>query len=510
MEKAQYSKVICIGGGPAGLTAGYQLSKANESVTVLEACPTYVGGISRTEYFKGFGFDIGGHRFFSKSKIIEQLWHEILPDDFIERPRKSRIFYQNKFFHYPLQPIDALKGIGILEASMCMMSFLKAKVFPVANPQNFEEWVSNAFGSRLFNIFFRTYTEKVWGMSCKDISADWAAQRIKGLNLWSAVFHGLFGNRASTSEKHEVIKTLINSFYYPRKGPGQLWEEAARKITAQGGHVCLGERVTSLVFSATTSTWTVSSTSPSGRISAWKADHVISSMPLRELILSLCPKAAPALRTAAEKLRYRDFLTVALIVKDRHAFDDNWLYIHDPSVKVGRIQNFKSWSPDLIPDSTLNCYGMEYFCFEGDGLWTQSDTELIALAQSEIEKIGLVRRQDFVGGHVVRQPKAYPVYDDSYAQNVAVIRSHLHDNYPNLHVVGRNGMHKYNNQDHAMMTALLTVKNILAGKAVYDVWQVNQDAEYHESGEVRGVVIEQGGRSVPQKIIPEAAQKKAS
>ena len=490
--------VAIIGAGPAGLTAAYLLCKEGVPVTVIEADPELVGGIARTASYKGYHFDIGGHRFFSKSKEVEDLWTELLPRDLLERPRSSRIFYRGKFFSYPLRAVEALLKLGIVESALCVLSYLKARLFPVPNPKSVEDWVSNQFGRRLFGIFFRTYTEKVWGMSCKEISADWAAQRIKGLALGSAIANALFPKR-KPKRGSAVIKTLIESFRYPRKGPGMMWEACARRVRELGGRVRMGEKVVGCAFDAGRREWTVAHVDRAGVRHETRAAHVISSAPLRELALGLRPQLEDETRAAASQLRYRDFLTVVLILKDRKIFDDNWIYIHDPAVKVGRIQNFKSWSPEMVPDPALCCYGLEYFCFEGDGLWSSSDADLLALAAGELERVGLAARSEVLDGCVVRQPKAYPVYDASYAANVEVIRRELKDRFPTLHVTGRNGMHKYNNQDHSMMTALLTVENILAGREIYDVWRVNEDAEYHEEGERASNASVSGLRQVPQR-----------
>lgn len=487
--------VLCIGAGPAGLTAGYLLSKQGIRVTVLEKDPRYVGGISRTEQRDGYCFDIGGHRFFSKSAEVEALWDEILGPDFIDRPRKSRIYYGKKFYPYPLKAKESLLNLGIIEAVLCVASYGWVRLFPIKNPRNFEEWVTNRFGARLYRIFFKTYTEKVWGMQCSEISADWAAQRIKGLSLYSAIKHAIFPQKKSgNTDRTQIIKTLIDSFRYPRKGPGMMWERAAEKINAQGGSVELGCNVSSLAPQG--NQWQVGYTTADGQNRQMLVDHVISSAPLRELALNL-PGLPQAARDAAQKLRYRDFLIVALVVRDTNRFDDNWIYIHDPSVKVGRIQNFKSWSPEMVPEAGRNCYGMEYFCFEGDGVWASADDKLVELASSELVKLGLAAPDEIIRGYVVRQPKAYPVYDDDYATHVATIREAIESRYPTLHLVGRNGMHKYNNQDHAMMTAMLTVKNIASGSKTYDVWKVNQDAEYHETLTREEVESSAGGRAVP-------------
>ncbi len=474
--------VAIIGAGPAGLTAGYLLAKNDVEVTVLELDPVYVGGISRTARYKGFHFDIGGHRFFSKSKAVDDFWNEILPNDMLQRPRSSRIFYGGKFFAYPLKPFEALLKLGIVRSILCIFSWLRARLFPVINPRNFQDWVTNQFGRRLFNTFFKSYTEKVWGMSCREISADWAAQRIKGLSLGSAIKNALFPQR-QPRDKSKIIKTLINSFRYPRKGPGMMWEVCAEKMQALGGELEMGCQVTGCEYDKLTETWSVQFRDREGREKTLQAEHVISSAPMRELVRGLTPTVAPRVREAADGLKYRDFLTVMLVVRAQDAFTDNWIYIHDPSVKVGRIQNFRSWSPEMVPEPDKACYGLEYFCFEHDGLWDSTDEELIDLAKRELVQIGLALKEHVVDGCVVRQKKAYPVYDDDYARHVATIRTALEQHYPNLHLVGRNGMHKYNNQDHAMMTAMLCVENILAEEKLYDLWQVNGDAEYHESGE---------------------------
>src|SRR6266699_24448 len=501
------TKVAIIGAGPAGLTAGYLQSKEEIGVNVVEADPVYVGGISRTVTYKSFHFDIGGHRFFSKSKAVEDLWTEILPNDMLVRARSSRIFYAGKFFSYPLKPFEALLKLGIIRSTLCILSWLKARLFPVRDPRNFEEWVSNQFGRRLFNTFFKSYTEKVWGMSCKKISADWAAQRIKGLSLGSAIKNALIPQRYN-GDRSKVIKTLIHSFRYPRRGPGMMWEACAEKMKALGGKLEMDCRVTGCSYDEVSSNWTIAYKDRQGDLHTIEAEHIISSAPMRELACGLSPAVTERTKRAAESLKYRDFITVMLILKDRQMFDDNWIYIHDPSVKVGRVQNFRSWSPEMVPEPDKVCYGLEYFCFEGDGLWESSDSRLIELARRELIQIGLAKEGDFVDGCVVRQKKAYPVYDDDYARHVATIRQELDDRYPNLHLVGRNGMHKYNNQDHAMMTAMLCVENILADAKLYDLWQVNGDAEYHETGPaVTEETIGTGLRLVPARVVaaPELA-----
>jgi protoporphyrinogen oxidase len=473
--------VAIIGAGPAGLTAGYLLTKQGKSVAIIEKDATYVGGISRTVEHEGYRFDIGGHRFFSKSQQVVDLWNEILPDDFIQRPRMSRIYYEGKFYSYPLRAFEALSNLGILRSTSCMVSYGLSKLFPIKDVKSFEDWTSNQFGKKLYSIFFKTYTEKVWGMPCNEMSADWAAQRIKGLSLWGAVTDGLKRSLGLNKRPNDgqAVKTLLETFRYPRLGPGMMWDAARDRIVATGkGQVLMGHALKQIA--ADGEGWRVSATGPQGEV-VIKAAHAISSAPMRELSARLHP--LPATTLQANNLKYRDFLTVALMVEGEDLFPDNWIYIHDSKVKVGRVQNFRSWSPEMVPDESMACVGLEYFCFEGDGLWSMSDHDLVELATQEMKILGLLDPGKVKGGAVVRQEKAYPVYDEDYAANVEAMRRELEDKHPALHLVGRNGMHRYNNQDHAMMTAMLTVENILAGERVYDTWCVNEDAEYHEAGE---------------------------
>ncbi|WP_230292410.1 NAD(P)/FAD-dependent oxidoreductase [Croceicoccus sp. Ery5] len=473
--------VVIIGAGPAGLTAGYLLTKAGQSVAIIEKDETYVGGISRTVEHEGYRFDIGGHRFFSKSQAVVDLWSEILPDDFISRPRMSRIYYEGKFYSYPLRAFEALRNLGLWRSAMCMASFAKVQMFPRKQVKSFEDWTVNQFGEKLYSIFFKTYTEKVWGMPCDEMSADWAAQRIKGLSLWGAVVDGLKRSLGLNRKPNNGMqaKTLLEEFRYPRLGPGMMWEAARDHVEAGGNRVLMGHALKQLASDGEGG-WRLDAVTVDGSERIIRAKHAISSAPMRELAARLSP--VPDAVLDASGLKYRDFLTVALKIRSKDLFPDNWIYIHDSKVQVGRIQNFRSWSPEMVPDSTVACVGLEYFCFEGDGLWASSDDDLIALATREMEILGLASREDVIGGSVVRQEKAYPVYDEDYAARVAVMREELEDKHPTLHLVGRNGMHRYNNQDHAMMTAMLTVENIIAGARIYDTWCVNEDAEYHEAG----------------------------
>ena len=474
--------VAIIGAGPAGLTAGYLLTKQGKSVAIIEKDETYVGGISRTVEHEGYRFDIGGHRFFSKSQAVVDLWNEILgEDDFVQRPRMSRIYYEGKFYSYPLRAFEALWNLGILRSTVCMASYLQYKFFPKKDVKSFEDWTVNQFGHKLYSIFFKTYTEKVWGMPCDEMSADWAAQRIKGLSLWGAVVDGLKRSLGLNKKPNDgqAVKTLLETFRYPRLGPGMMWDAARDKILATGkGHVIMGHGLKQLASDGKGG-WRMSAEGTEGEVVV-EAAHAISSAPMRELSKRLHPLPQSTLQ--ASDLKYRDFLTVALMVEGEDLFPDNWIYIHDSKVKVGRVQNFRSWSPEMIPDEEMACVGLEYFCFEGDGLWSMENDDLVKLATDEMEILGLVDRKKVKSGAVVRQEKAYPVYDEDYGANVDAMRIELEEKHPTLHLVGRNGMHRYNNQDHAMMTAMLTVENIIAGERLYDTWCVNEDAEYHEAG----------------------------
>ncbi len=484
-------ETIIAGAGPAGLTAAYELTKHGHPCVVLESEATLVGGISRTDQYKGYRFDIGGHRFFSRSAEVNAIWREILGDQFLTRPRLSRIYYNRKFFHYPLKPLDAFSKLGPIRSVRILVSYLMARLRPITPERSYEDWVVNRFGRLLFETFFKTYTEKVWGMPTTAITAEWAAQRIKGLSLVNAVTSALFGGKRKNGE---VIKTLIDSFQYPRLGPGQMWEAAREKVRQAGGAVHHDRRVVRVEHDGTAVTAFVARDSQ-GRELRYNGRNFLSTLPIRDLIRAMSPAAPAAVREAAEALNYRDFLTVVLIVDQPETFPDNWIYIHEPEVRLGRIQNFKNWSPDLVPDPSKSSLGLEYFCFEGDDLWTMPDVDLLALGCREIDSIGLVNAEKVVDGCVVRMPKAYPVYDDAYQGHLLTIRAWLR-NLPNLELAGRNGMHKYNNQDHSMMTAVLAARNIL-GLGHFDTWKVNTDAEYHEGAAEPDPKV---GRQVPRRV----------
>ncbi|NJL15503.1 MAG: NAD(P)/FAD-dependent oxidoreductase [Microscillaceae bacterium] len=472
-------KVAVIGAGPAGLTAAYQLSQLGHQVMVFEADSQYVGGISRTVVQDGFRFDIGGHRFFSKSAFIEDFWTEILGDEMLTRPRCSRIYYRGRFFRYPLAFPEALWKLGLWEATRSVGSYAWARLFPRPQPDNFEDWVRNRFGQRLYEIFFKTYTEKVWGMSCREISADWAVQRIQNFSLGVALRQAL----QSRNPSQKKVKTLIEQFRYPRLGPGQMWETVAAKIKAQGQTICMGQHICQLEHRPGPS-WILRN---SRGESFGPFDQVISSAPLSELLPHLHPRLSPLALQAAQALRYRDFVVVGVMAKNGQNLPEQWIYLHDPSFKAGRVQNFRAWSPDMVPGPDYNGFGLEYFCSKGDTLWEQSDAEWQKLARQEIVRLGLVRESEILQLRVIRQSRAYPVYDQHYTSHLAQLRQEMNAHFPGFHFVGRNGMHRYNNQDHAMMTGWLTALNIAAGHPQYDVWEVNEDAEYHENAATSGL-----------------------
>lgn len=464
-------EVVVIGAGPAGLTAAYEFGRRGKKVRVFEA-DEVVGGISRTVERDGWRFDIGGHRFFTKVAPVEAFWHEILPDeDFLMRPRMSRIFYGNKFYDYPLKATNALRNLGIIEAVRCVLSYLWVRIHKPKDTTTFEGWTAARFGWRLYRTFFKTYTEKVWGVPATDIQADWAAQRIKNLSLGKAIFNALLPRR-----NQKDIASLIEEFQYPKYGPGMMWERCTELVRDQGSTVTLTTRVESITRDDQGAK-SVSVRDANGS-QQYPCDHIISTMPINELLTVINPPPPPEVLAAAAGLKHRDFLTVAIVVPQEFAFPDNWIYIHAPEVRVGRIQNFGSWSPYLVKEGRT-CLGLEYFVSIGDDLWVMPDDDLIELAKREIATLGLADPTRVEAGFVVRMPKAYPVYDIDYQANVETIRTWLTQNMPNVHPVGRNGMHKYNNQDHSMYTAMLTVENIVDGTH-HDIWAVNVEEEYHE------------------------------
>jgi protoporphyrinogen oxidase len=461
---------VIVGGGPAGLSAALELLRHGVRPHVIERS-NQVGGLARTEVYRGFRFDMGGHRFFTKVPEVAALWRQILGADFLKRPRLSRIFYRRRFFRYPLQVLDTLQQLGPFEAVRILASYARARILPRRPETTFEDWVSNRFGRRLFKTFFESYTEKVWGVSCTELQAEWAAQRIKQLSIATLL-------RQMLTRRGRTITSLIEEFHYPRLGPGMMWERAAEMIRGGGGCVDVGTSVVAVHHDSGRVT-AVRTRSETGEERTIPGTDFIVSMPISDFVACLTPPPASEIREAASSLRYRDFLTVCLVVARRDLFPDNWIYVHEPGVRVARIQNFKNWSPDMAPDSEKTSLGLEYFCLEGDALWNLSDADLLTLARKEIEAIGLARGGEVEDGCVFRVRQAYPLYDAACARHVAVLRDFV-NGLPNCQLVGRNGLHRYNNQDHSMMTGLLAARNSLFGRT-FDLWTVNTDDEYHES-----------------------------
>jgi len=461
--------VVILGAGPAGLSAAYELAGKGVASIVLEQ-DSVVGGLARTVEYNGYRFDIGGHRFFTKLPQIEKIWKDVLGDDLLVRPRLSRIYYRGKFFQYPLEPLDALMGLGPVESLRCLASFARARLAPSLPEDDLETWVSNRFGRRLFRTFFESYTEKVWGLPCRQIQAEWGKQRIRGLSLATLLWNSLGSNRSNGG----TPKTLIRQFFYPRLGPGMMWSRMREEIERQGAaRVILNAPVEAIHWER-------------GRVASVRAggfeyegEHFISSIPIRELIGRLEPAPSEELRQASDDFNYRDFIIVALMVRGSNLFPDNWIYIHDPKVAVGRIQNYGNWSPEMTPDPSTTCLGFEYFCQRDDALWKTSDQDLAARAARELAHLGLAGKSAVIDAKVVRVPKAYPVYDGVYRRGIAAVRKFL-DTVPNLQLVGRNGMHRYNNQDHSMLTAILAARNVMG--ASHDLWDLEVDSGYLEDG----------------------------
>jgi len=466
--KAAHVPHYVVGGGPAGLTAALELAEAGHAVDVVEA-GELVGGIARTEQYKGYRFDIGGHRFFTKVSEIDALWKRLMGTDFILVPRLSRIYYGGKYYAYPLKITNTLANLGAVESVRIGLSYVGARIRPIRSEDTLDQWVTNRFGKRLFETFFKTYTEKVWGIPCTSIQADWAAQRIQNLSLMKAVKTALFGGNDTTS--------LIEEFQYPRLGPGMMWERVRDLLRGMGNSVRMQTRCEAVHHDGAGRVTAVAERGANGERVERKVASVINTMPLGHLVRALDPPAPRHVLDAAAQLKYRDFLIVAVIVDQPDPFPDNWIYIHSPEVQVGRIQNFRSWSPEMVPDANRSCIGLEYFCHAGDGLWTASDEELIEQARRELLVLGLVEPKNVVDGTVIRQPKAYPVYDEQYKAAVDTISAYI-EGFDNLYSVGRNGMHRYNNQDHSMLTAMLAARNLMGES--HDVWNVNVERSYHE------------------------------
>lgn len=483
---------LIIGAGPAGLTAAYELGLHRKKAVVLESSKV-MGGLSRTVSYQGFRFDIGGHRFYSKVPGINELWRDILGEEFLERPRLSRIHYRNHFFDYPLKPLNALSGLGIYESLRVIASYGQAHFLRGdKEDRSFEDWVSRRFGHRLFEIFFKTYTEKVWGIPCHEISADWAAQRIKDLSLTKAVVNAFTGGGGKT-----VSTSLIEKFNYPRLGPGMMWDHFRDRIVDQGGAIHSGIRVGTICHSHGR-VEAVHGRGPDGERVEFSGEHYISTMALKDLILALDPPPPDEVIHAAQGLNYRDFLTVVLIVERPEVFPDNWIYIHSPEVKLGRIQNYKNWSPDMVPNQNMTALGLEYFLWDYDPEWHWPDSELIELGIRECTRLGLIQPGEVRDGTVVRAEKAYPVYDHDYQHLVEIIRNYL-AHFENLQTIGRNGLHRYNNMDHSMLTGIYAARNVVGGFEPLDVWAVNTEKNYHEeNGD--GTAQQSGDRMVPKDL----------
>jgi len=461
---------LVIGAGPAGLTAALLAVRSGEPTTVLEAS-SEVGGISRTEVHHGYRYDIGGHRFYTKSEAVTKLWHQVMGADFLRVKRLSRIFFGGRFYSYPLRIFETLNNLGPAESLAIAASYLRWKISPHRAEETFEHWVTNRFGRRLFRTFFKTYTEKVWGIPCTEIRADWAAQRIKGLSLRSAVTNAIF--------RRGNVKSLIEAFDYPRLGPGMMWEKFATAIRAEGGEVHLQRSVTSLRHHDGRVT-AVCVRHAAGHEEILHPEHIISSMPLRSLVRQLDPPPPADVLAAANSLKYRDFILVGLVVDKPNLFPDNWIYVHSPAVSVGRIQNFGNWSSEMLPDpERSSSLGMEYFCSVGDPLWSLTDAELIDLATREFHTLNLAAGAHVRHGVVIRQPKAYPVYDADYRRHVATIRDWLAGLH-NFESIGRNGQHRYNNQDHSMLTGMFAAQNLQNPNTITDLWDINLERSYYE------------------------------
>lgn len=466
---------VVFGAGPAGLAAALSLVERGAEAEVLEASQ-FVGGLSRTFSEGGYIFDLGGHRFFTRFDEVQALWERVLGEDFIVRPRKSRILYAGRFFDYPLRATDALRGLGPVESARCAASYARARVRPRGGERTFEEWVQNRFGRRLFDIFFRTYTERVWGIPTDQIGADWAAQRVKNLELGTAILRAL---RLKAPDRS--VTSLIETFHYPRLGPGQMYERMAERAVDGGANLRLrhsvvgvehdGRRVLRAMATAPGATaGTTVETSVAG-------DQFFSSMPLTLLLRAMQPPPPPDVLEAAAQLKFRNLIVVALRCDQPRLFDDTWIYVHDPRLKACRVQNYGNWSPNLVPDPQTSSLGVEYFCDPDDDTWRMSDADVISLATSEVRAAGLLNGANVTTGVVLRAPRAYPVYRIGYEVHLARIVDWLR-RFENLQPIGRYGMFKYNNSDHSILTALLAVENAFG--ANHDLWRVNTDSDYQE------------------------------
>jgi protoporphyrinogen oxidase len=448
-EDAVKPPVVIIGAGPAGLAASYALAGSGVKSLVSEK-GAKVGGMARTEYHQGFRFDVGGHRYHTSMPDIQNFWIEVLGEELIKVSRLSRISYRERFFNYPLNLGNILVNLGIIESTRAVLSYLKARLRPYPEEENFEQWTVNRFGRRLFNTFFKEYTEKVWGIPCSQIQADWAAQRIQGLSLAALASYVLFGTPKA--------RTLIDEFFYPILGSGQMWERVKEKLENHGNRIMLNSEVTGLYREGRRLYAAV--IRKNGRVTEVRGEEFISTMPLPHLINRLDPPPPAPVREAADKLRHRGFILVGLILDRPDMFPDQWIYVHGPEVKVGRIQNFKNWSPLMVPDPNKTSLGMEYFCNEGDEIWRKSDEELINLAAWELKRVWKNGRYPLEGGMVIRQKHAYPLYNPGYKECLKIIHDYL-SSIENFQTIGRNGLHRYDNLDLSICTGLEAARKIL-------------------------------------------------
>lgn len=466
-------KAVILGAGPAGLAAAYELTRGLSDCQVVEKSAT-AGGLCRTLSFDQFLFDIGGHRFLSRSAEVNALWQEILGDELLVKTRKSRIYFRGRFFDYPLRPLDALKKLGFWEAARCIGSYARAQTLPAQEGDSFESWMVRRFGRRLYENFFKTYTEKVWGIPCSELSSDWAEQRIQQLTLRQAIGRALF------PAQKKAIKTLTDTFYYPRRGPGQFFDRLREKSESAGADFFFGRDVRE-IHTQGSEVVRVETVTQDGEPETWKGDAFLASLPLSLLVFKMRPLPPEDILKAAASLRFRSFIAVNLVFEGTQLFDDQWIYLHSPAVKAGRLQNYKNWSEGMVPDSSKTSLGMEYFVSEGDELWRYDEQDMVELALRELEILGLASRKQFVKGFTVRVPNAYPVYGPGYETSVLKIRRYV-ERFKNLQVMGRAGLFRYNNSDHAILTGLFAARNMRG--AGHDLWSVDPDASY--SGSFKG------------------------
>ena len=460
-------KIAIIGAGPAGLTAAYQLCKSGYYVEVFEA-GNAVGGMSKTLDMWGQLVDLGPHRFFSNDPRVNNFWLDMIGDEYSNVNRLTRILYKNKFYYYPLKAFDALKNLGLIETFFCISSYMKSLINKKKKINNFEDWVTNAFGERLFNIFFKSYSEKLWGISCKQIDSDFAAQRIKKLSLLEAIKSAILRN------KNNVHKTLVDEFRYPNLGTGYLYEKIASKINTLKGKICLNTRITKINISLDLNQ---KITLEFNNKTTGTFDHIISSMPINLLVKGM--NAPNNIQNYSNVLKFRNTILVYLKIDSKRSFPDQWIYVHSANLKTGRITNFRNWVPNINRgyEETILC--LEYWCYENDSIWSWDDEKLVSLATDEIYKTKLISKNSVLDGKVVRVPRCYPVYSLGYKENLIPIQQYL-SKFKNLTAIGRYGSFKYNNQDHSILMGLLAAENITDDKN-HDLWQINTDYEYQES-----------------------------